>query len=78
MKIGQCSAPPCAGRYFGKACGLMLYLLPKPLILALGELASTYIDHDKNLVKIGVGRLLIFPHSQSRLFVKKNWVLINL
>ncbi len=41
MKIGQCSAPPCAGRYFGKACGLMLYLLPKPLILALGELAPT-------------------------------------
>jgi hypothetical protein len=41
MKIGQCSAPPCAGRYFGKACGLMLYLLPKPPILALGELAPT-------------------------------------
>jgi hypothetical protein len=41
MKIGQCSAPPCAGRYFGKACRLMPYLSPKPLILALGELAPT-------------------------------------
>jgi hypothetical protein len=35
------STPPCASRYFGKACGFMLYLLPKPLILALGELAPT-------------------------------------